>query len=73
MRTPEDTPIVQASASLLGGVPSEKKRVFARPAGGLDHAVQRDMFDDPDLSHGFYAKLTKEVARHNYARVERGK
>jgi hypothetical protein len=26
--------------------------VFARPAGGLDHAVQRDMFDDPDLSHG---------------------
>src|SRR5262249_33480272 len=26
--------------------------VFVRPAGGLDHAVQRDLFDDPDLSHG---------------------
>lgn len=25
--------------------------VFVRPAGRLDRAVQRDMFDDPDLSH----------------------
>lgn len=33
--------------------------VIFRSADALDHAVQRDMFDDPDLSHGsfpsFYA------------------
>src|SRR5262245_3143179 len=25
--------------------------IFLRPAGGLNHAVQRDVFDDLDLSH----------------------
>ena len=26
--------------------------VFVRPTGPLDHAVQRDVFDDSDRSHG---------------------
>jgi hypothetical protein len=26
-------------------------RIFVRAAGSLDHAVERDIFDDPALSH----------------------
>jgi hypothetical protein len=33
--------------------------VFARPAGGLDHAVQGDMFNDPDLSHSSLRQTSK--------------
>jgi hypothetical protein len=35
--------------------------VFVRPAGGLDHAVQRDVFDDPNLSHVIFFEVVSNT------------
>ena len=43
--------------------------VFARPAGGLDHAVQRDMFDDPDLSRLFPSMPNRRTRLDNLLKI----
>ena len=44
--------------------------VFARPAGRLDDAVQRDVFDDLDLSHvvSLFYSLPDGSQQHSLAR-----